>query len=185
MASAGGIPALIELLGTRSYPFSFPLLIMQHMSRAAPSILPKVLEWHSGHDVGWAEHGHQPRSGKVYICPPKCGMRMGLHGLELWTLPPASQSWLTCPDLLFQSVAELYQAGGVGIVLSGAAPVALKGLRAIRSRGGITIAQSACSASHLEMPSAAIDFAKVDLILSPKRIADALSAFDRAEASHE
>ena len=180
MASAGGIPALVELLRARSHPLSFPLFIMQHLSRDAPSILPQVLRWHSGCNVDWAEHGQQPRASRAYVCPPGHRMRIGSEGFELWKLPSASRSWLSCPDLLFQDVAARYQAGAVGMVLSGMLPVALEGLRAIRSQGGITIAQSKRSTSHFEMPSGAIDFAKVDLVLSPTRIADALFAFDNA-----
>ena len=178
MASAGGITALIELLRARGKPLSFPLFILQHLSRDAPTVLPEVLQWHSGYDVAWAEHGQQPRADTAYVCPPGCGIRIERNGFDLWKLPAARRSWLSCPDLLFESVAALYQEGGVGVVLSGMIPVALKGLRAIRSQGGITIAQSERSASYFEMPSAAIDFGKVDLVLSPTRIADALSAFD-------
>jgi chemotaxis response regulator CheB len=178
VASAGGIAALVELLRASIYPSSFPLFILQHMAPDAPSVLPKILRWQSGHDVDWAEHGQQPDAGRVYVCPPGCGMRIGAQGLELWRLPPAHRSWLDCPDMLFESVAARYQAGGVGIVLSGMIPVALDGLRAIRLQGGVTMAQSERTTSHFQMPSAAIDFAKVDLVLSPKRIADALFAFD-------
>jgi chemotaxis response regulator CheB len=169
---------LIELLRARNHPFSFPLFILQHLSPSAPSILPQVLRWHSGYDVDWAEHGQQPHANRAYVCPPGCGMRIGSNGFELWKLPRASRSWLGCPDLLLQSVAALYQTGAVGIILSGMLPVALEGLRSIRSQGGIVIAQSERSTSHFQMPSAAIDFAKVDLVLSPTRIADALFAFD-------
>ena len=178
-ASAGGIPALIEMLRALERPFSFPLIVTLHLPRDARSLLPQTFRWHTGHAVEWAERGRRPRAGTVYLCPPGQGMRVSKAGFELWPLAPSSTSWLPCPDMLFESVAETYKSGAVGIVLSGMMAVALNGLRAIRAQGGITIAQSPASASHGEMPSAAIDFGKVDFALPPRLIAEALSILDR------
>lgn len=178
-ASAGGIPALITMLRAHERPFSFPLMVVQHLPSDAETLLPRVLRWHSRHDVEWAEHGQRPEPGIVYICPPANSMRVSKAGFELVPLVLSSSSWLPCPDLLFESVAETYKSGAVGIVLSGALPVALKGLHAIRAQGGITIAQSQGSASHGEMPGAAVDFGKADIALPPARIAEALATLDQ------
>jgi chemotaxis response regulator CheB len=178
-ASAGGIPALIAMLRAQQQPFSFPLFVVQHLPHGAASFLPRILRWHSRHEVEWAEHGRRPEAGIVYLCPPGQSMRVSRAGFELLPLALSSSSWLACPDLLFESVAETYKSGAVGIVLSGMMPVALAGLRAIRAQGGITIAQSQSSAIHDEMPSAAIDFGKADIALPPALIAEALAALDQ------
>jgi chemotaxis response regulator CheB len=174
-ASAGGIPALTEILHALDRPVSFPLFLVQHLARDNASLLPQALRWRSQHPVEWAEQGRRPRAGTVYVCPPGHGMQVRKAGFELFALPAPSASWLGCPDLFFESVAQTYRDGAVGIVLSGMLPVALDGLRAIRAQGGLTIAQSQGSATHFEMPSAAIDFGKADIVLPPTLIAEALS----------
>lgn len=178
-ASAGGIPALIAMLRAHDRPFSFPLFVTLHLPRDRASLLPRVLRWHSHHEVEWAEHGRRPAAGTVHLCPPGYGMRVGKAGFELSPLPALSTSWLACPDSLFESVAETYKSGAVGIVLSGMMAVAVNGLRAIRAEGGLTIAQSQGSSSHGEMPGAAVDFGKADIALPPARIAEALATLDR------
>jgi chemotaxis response regulator CheB len=178
-ASAGGIPALIEMLRAHARPFSFPIFVVQHLPRAEASLFPRVLRWHSRHAVEWATHGQRPEAGIVYLCPPTHCLRVSPAGFELVPLESSSASWLRCPDLLFESVADTYKSGAVGIVLSGTMAVALDGLRAIRARGGITIAQSPDSASHGEMPGAAVDFGKADIVLPPALIAEALATLDQ------
>ena len=178
-ASAGGIPALIAMLRAHERPFSFPLFVVQHLPHDAATILPRVLCWHSQHAIEWAEHGRRPKPGVIYICPPAKSMRVSKAGLELLPLALSSSSWLPCPDLLFESVAETYKSGAVGIVLSGMLTVAVEGLHAIRAQGGITIAQSQGSALHGEMPGAAVDLGKADIALPPALIAEALATLDQ------
>jgi two-component system CheB/CheR fusion protein len=178
-ASAGGIPALIAMLRAQARPFSFPIFVTQHLPREEAGVLPRVLRWHTRHAVEWAMPGQRPEAGVVYLCPPTRAMRVNALGLELLPLPVGSTSWLACPDMLFESVAKTYQSGAVGIVLSGTMAVALDGLHAIRAAGGLTIAQSQFSASHGEMPGAAVDFGKADIALPPALIAEALATLDQ------
>lgn len=167
------------MLRAHERPFSFPFFVVQHLPHNATNHLPRILGWHSQHAIEWAEHGRQPEPGIVYLCPPACSMRVSKAGFELLPLALPSSSWLPCPDLLFESVAETYKSGAVGIVLSGMLAVAFEGLRAIRAQGGIIIAQSQGSATHGEMPGAAVDFGKADIALPPALIAEALATLDQ------
>lgn len=58
---------------------------------------------------------------------------------------------------------------------------------AIKARGGLTIAQSQGSSFCFEMPCGAIDLGKVEIVLPPARIAEALAvlATSAAELMHE
>jgi chemotaxis response regulator CheB len=139
-----------------------------------------LLAWHSGHRIAWAADEAAPQAGTVYVCPARHDMRVD-RAISIRPLDRHASVWLPCPDLLFASVASAYGAGSVGIVLSGMLPVALDGLRAIRAQGGLAMVQSQKSSPFFDMPSAAIDFAKADIVLSPARIAEALVV---AEARH-
>ncbi len=174
IASAGGIPALLDLLPALPPSIPFPIIIAQHLPAALPSNLPAILAYRVALPVKWAEAGERPRAGTVYLSPPGCEVAVRQDGFAITPLPPFSSGWLACPDILLRSLAERYGAGAVGIVLSGMLAAGIAGLRAIRDRGGVIMAQTVGSASFFDMPVGAIDLGKAELVLSPTRMAEAL-----------
>jgi chemotaxis response regulator CheB len=94
--------------------------------------------------------------------------------LGLTALPAASASWLGTCDQLINSVAAVYGPRSIAIVLSGMMAAGICGLRTIRAHGGITMAQNDASSAYFDMPCAAIDFGKADIVLPPSRLAGAL-----------
>ncbi len=172
VASAGGIPALTELLQELPAEFPLPILIAQHLPRRASS-LAAILSWRSALKVCWAENGALPQSGQVYVAPPGSSVTLTELGFALTPLPPHSSAWLPSADRMLHSMAERFGARTIAIVLSGMLPAGVNGVRAVRATGGITMAQNA-KAVAFEMPSAAIDFGKAEIIGSPARIAAAL-----------
>ena len=78
-------------------------------------------------------------------------------------------------DRFFASIAEEHGSGAVGVVLSGTASDGTRGLNAIKEKGGITIAQEERTARYSSMPSSAISSGNVDLILTPRGIAQELA----------
>ena len=149
------------------------MFITQHLSRA-PSLLPKILARHSTLMVGWAADGEQPESGHVYLAPPGTSLTVGANRLTLTALPPTSRSWLGTCDKLINSVAAAYGPRSIAVVLSGMMPAGIHGLRSVRAQGGITMAQNDASSAYFDMPCAAIDFGKADIVLPPSRLAGAL-----------
>jgi chemotaxis response regulator CheB len=153
--------------------FGLPVFVAQHLRRGR-SPLADILAWHSALAIGWAAEGEQPTSGHVYLAPPGTSLTIGANGLALTALPPISASWLGTCDQLIDSVAAAYGPRSIAIVLSGMMPAGIRGLRAVRARGGITMAQNDASSAYFDMPCAAIDFGKADIILPPSRLAGAL-----------
>ena len=173
VASAGGISALIELLAVLGHGFALPIIIGQHL--APTSILPRILAWHCGVCAKWAEAGEMPESENVYIAPPGHGVHVGHDGFDVFPLSQNPRGWLCSPDILLQSLAVRYEASAIGVVLSGSIACGIDGLRAIQAKGGLTFAQNKKSSIHFVMPQAAVDLGKADIILSPRRIAQALN----------
>jgi chemotaxis response regulator CheB len=173
IASAGGIAALIELLTRLPRDFALPLFVAQHAGRG-PSFLVDIFARHAALAVSWAAEGEQPTGGHVYLAPPGTSLTIGASGFVLSALPAASASWLSTCDRLIDSVAAAYGARSIAVVLSGMMAAGIHGLRAVRAQGGITMAQNDASSAYFDMPCAAIDFGKADIILSPSRLAGAL-----------
>lgn len=68
--SAGGIPALIGLLSALPADFPIPILAVQHLPAALPSILPAILGWRTKLRVKWAADGEVIAPGTVHVAPP-------------------------------------------------------------------------------------------------------------------
>jgi two-component system chemotaxis response regulator CheB len=165
---------LISLLRALPDTFPLPIFVAQHLAPHT-SFLDRVLAWHSRLNISWAGDAGQPHGGCVYLVPPGKRLAVTASGFELSLLPPLSSSWLQCGDHLIDSLVRVYGARSIGIVLSGMLPAGVKGLRAIKACGGYIMAQDRISADYFEMPSAAIDFGKADIIMAPERMALALS----------
>jgi two-component system, chemotaxis family, protein-glutamate methylesterase/glutaminase len=174
VASAGGIPALVSLLGSLPYTFPLPIFVAQHLARG-PSGLDIILGRYCPLSVTWAVHGNQPRKGQVYLVPPGMRLSIAAAGFHVSRLAPSSSSWLASGDHLISSVAVLYGARSIGIVLSGTMQAGIEGLRAVKACGGFAIAQDRTSSEWFEMPSAAIDLAKAEIVMPPQRMASMLN----------
>jgi len=57
------------------------------------------------------------------------------------------------------------------MVLSGSMAAGIEGFRQVNIVGGVTMAQSQSTSEMFEMPSAAIDFGKAEIVASPKMMA--------------
>ena len=72
---------------------------------------------------------------------------------------------------MFQSVAEVFAATAIGVLLSGANADGAAGLKKIREAGGYTLAQDPGSAEIPFMPQSAIDQDAVSEIVTAERLA--------------
>jgi len=80
-------------------------------------------------------------------------------------------------DVLFESAAMTWSSAVIGAILTGASPDGARGIRLIRDRGGMTIAQDPASAEHPVMPRAAIESGGVEQVLSLDGIGQLLASY--------
>ena len=83
-----------------------------------------------------------------------------------------------CPsiDVLFESAADVYGKGLLGIILTGWNQDGADGLQAVHRAGGLTIVQNPDTAEAPVMPQAALARTAVDYILNLEEIAALLAA---------
>jgi two-component system, chemotaxis family, protein-glutamate methylesterase/glutaminase len=169
-ASAGGFPALIELL--QALACDAPaVLVVQHLDPNRKSFLASLLAHKTARDVKQANHGDPIVPGIIYVCPPDQHMLVAATGIEL------SHSELVhfsrpSIDLLFESVAGRFGNRAMGVILSGSNSDGAFGIRAIREAGGTTLAQSPASAEFRTMPKAAIDTGCIDFVVPLDKLGD-------------
>ena len=98
--------------------------------------------------------------GHVYIAPPD--YHLLLEDENTFSLDASEKIYFSRPsiDVTFESVAEVFGAAVIGILLSGANADGAIGLSKIQQAGGFTIVQDPESAEVDYMPRQAIDKAK-------------------------
>jgi two-component system chemotaxis response regulator CheB len=173
-ASTGGPGALTELLRALPPGFAPPVLCVQHIAASEPFAVA-FSDWlagQTGRDVAYAKDGTHVRSarGKVVLAPPDRHMEVRDGVLRLNNGPPR---WSCRPsvDVLFESIAAEYGAGGTGVLLTGMGRDGADGLLRMRARGAVTFAQDEASCVVYGMPREAALLGAAAYILPPLRIA--------------
>src|SRR6185436_3071060 len=106
----------------------------------------------------------------IYVIPPNDNLRLANGVLKV---SPRSEARQHLPsDLFFQSLAYEKKDEAIGVVLSGIASDGTMGLKAIKSESGLTFAQDPNTAQYDGMPRSAILSGAVDIVESPKGIAE-------------
>lgn len=174
--SAGGVLALSEFVSCLPANLPAPIVVVQHLPKDHRSLLREVLQRRTTLEVKWAQDGAPLRGGTVTLTRPDRYTQVSV-GPCLTLSARIPDLGLRCPaDVLFRSVAESFGAGAIGIVMTGCLADGASGSRAIRSAGGRVFAQDPDCCQHSDMPIAAMQTGGVDLFLSVRALAAAVTA---------
>ena len=176
-ASAGGLEALVELLGALPST-GMAFVVVQHLDPTHESLLPEILAKKTAMTVSPATTGEAVKPDHVYVIPPDALLTMHGGVIEAKRRTSAPERPFAV-DLLFSSLAVAYGEDAIGVVLSGGDADGSRGLREIKNAGGFTFAQLPESARFPTMPRHAIETGCVDLVLRPKEIAGELGRLSR------
>lgn len=104
----------------------------------------------------------------VYLVPPRRGAR-AIDGTLLLTDGAAGNGGMVI-DLFLRSLADTHGAHAAAVLLSGPGGDGTIGIKRIKERGGLTIAQDPDEAAQDRMPRAAIGTGMVDWILPAREM---------------
>lgn len=164
-ASAGGLYALQDTLSSLSDDLPATVLIVQHVSAKAPSLMPVILSRSCDLTVAHAVEGARLFLGHVFVAPPGRHLAVLDDRIHLSDAPPVRHSKPSA-DVLFESAARIYGRHVVSVVLSGSDHDGANGSRAVRDAGGLVMAQHPGSAQFPAMPESAIATGSVDLVVA-------------------
>lgn len=172
-ASTGGPKAVLEILS--KLPSNLPacFLIVQHMPKGFTTSFANRLNLKSSLKVAEAKEGATLSQGVAYVAPGDYHMLVNgstvdiVKGLKLHGVRPAI-------DFTMESAAIKYGENTIGILLTGMGMDGAAGLKAIKERGGVTIAQDEETSLVFGMPKAAIKLGCVDEVLPLHKIPDRL-----------
>lgn len=164
-ASAGGTAALQKILPSLPAKFPLPIIIAQHLHPLQEGAAIIHYAGGSALIVKDADEKESIRAGFVYFAPPN--YHLLIEDDHTFSLSVDAKVHFTRPsvDVLFESAADAYGAGLIGIILSGANQDGAAGLRYIKQRGGLTVVQSPQDAEVNYMPNYSIEAADPDYIL--------------------
>ena len=172
--STGGPAVLAAILGALPADFQLGLLIVQHISEGFMAGLVEWLSQQMRLPVRLAREGDKVQPGLALMAPE------GLHLM----VQPGDRAHLRralpvgghrpSADVLLRSVADVYGAAAVGVLLTGMGQDGAEGLRAVRSAGGYTMVQDEESCAIFGMPKAAIELGAAQDVLPPAGIVERL-----------
>jgi two-component system chemotaxis response regulator CheB len=127
-------------------------------------------------------HDKEPlRPGTVFVAPPDYHLLVETGHLALST-EDVVQFARPSIDVLFESAADAYGAGTVGVLLTGVNQDGAAGLARIAAAGGHTIAQDPKTAERPEMPAAAIKRGAAKRVLELDQIGRFLAKLEPVHA---
>jgi two-component system, chemotaxis family, protein-glutamate methylesterase/glutaminase len=165
-ASAGGVDVLSVLLSSLPASCRASFIIVLHIPRERPSLLPDVFGARCALPVREAEDKEPVQPGTVYFAPPD--YHLLLDRGPAFALSSDEPVHFSRPsiDVLFDSAADIYGERLLGLILTGANQDGAEGLAAIGRAGGRTVVQEPAGAAVPFLPEAALQAGPVDFVLS-------------------
>jgi len=162
-ASAGGLDPLEQFLAHVPVPSGLAYIVVQHLDPTHKAMLTELLQRATSMPVREVTASMPLEPDSVYVIPPNT--ELTVKGGLLRLGEPSERRGMRLPiDVLFCSLAGDQGARAIGVVLSGMGSDGTLGLQAIKSQGGLTLAQDPLTAQFESMPKSAIAAGAADVI---------------------
>nr|WP_321497691.1 chemotaxis protein CheB [uncultured Methanolobus sp.] len=175
-ASAGGLEAIEELFESMPPNTGMSFVIIQHLSPDYKSLMVELLSKRTRMEVLRAEENMLVEPDKIYLIPPRNNLTI-YHGKLLLSEHRSSRIPNFPIDIFLESLAEDQGGKAIGIILSGTGSDGMRGIKAIKEKGGMAMVQKEDSAKFDGMPKSAISTGIVDYILTTREMPEQLISF--------
>ena len=173
-ASTGGIHALSQVLREIPVAFTTPIIITQHLPGSFMPYFAAQVAVLAGRPCDVATDRMRLRAGRVVIAPGDAHLRLaslgdGTAAVRL-THEPARSGCMPSVDPMFDSLAAVYGARALAIVLSGMGRDGSIGAQRIIDAGGAVVVQNRESSVVWGMPGTIASAGAASAILPPDEI---------------
>jgi two-component system CheB/CheR fusion protein len=160
-ASAGGVEALIQLFKVLPADTGCAFVVIVHLAAQRESVMAELIARATTMPVAQVQASCEPQANHVYVIPPgqylaMSGGRLQVQAITRW--PPKPM----VVDRFMISLAADQRERAIGIVLTGTDGDGSLGVKAIKSEGGMTMAQQVSQAAYPSMPSSAVATGFID-----------------------
>jgi two-component system chemotaxis response regulator CheB len=165
-ASAGGVSALLTVLGGLPAAYSWPIVVVLHLPEQRHSGLAEVFQGRLAMRVKEAENKEPLSAGTVYFAAP--GYHLSIETDRSFSLSLEGRVNYARPsiDVLFESAADAYGAALIAVLLTGANEDGAQGMQRVSQMGGLTVVQNPAEAFISIMPEAALCLCRPTHVLS-------------------
>jgi len=164
-ASWGGLQAVGRVLSDLPADVEVPIVVAQHRHPdSLEGTLAQLLQAQIGRPVLDVEDKLRIEPRHVYVAPPDYHVLIEPTSFAL-SVDERVRFARPSIDVLFESAADAYGAGVIGIILTGANDDGARGLARIKRQGGVALVQDPAEAARRAMPDAAIAATVADAIL--------------------
>jgi two-component system chemotaxis response regulator CheB len=165
-ASTGGPATVMRLAPGFTRDFPAAVILVQHMPAAFTTQYAAQLAEFTGARVKEAENNETLTPGTFYICPGGQHLRvMNTGRIQLDGNSGRINGYLPSIDVAMESVAAFAGALSIGVILTGMGNDGAAGASAIKSAGGMVLAQDEATSVIFGMPSEAIKVGAVSQVL--------------------
>jgi two-component system chemotaxis response regulator CheB len=173
-ASTGGPPALQHILTSFPQNFPVPVVIAQHMPKLFTQSFAQRLNSLSQIEVKEAEDKEPLRPGVALISPGDVHMGLKKNGKDVTVDLTKDAQYVYRPsvDHLMLSTAHIYDSSAIGVILTGMGNDGLVGLKELKRRNGLVIAQDEETCVVFGMPKAVINSNIADIVLPIEKISE-------------
>lgn len=175
--STGGPNALQYVFSHLPEDFAGCLLVVQHMPEGFTEMLARRLNELSPLEVKEAQSGDLLFAGRALICPGNRHMkvrRLPQGDVAILSDQPKVNGHRPSADVLFHSMAAEFGRDAAAVIMTGMGEDGVEGIGAIKSAGGLTLAQTVESCVVSSMPRTAIDRGFVGKIASLEELPNVL-----------
>jgi two-component system chemotaxis response regulator CheB len=173
-ASTGGPPALQHILTSFPQDFPVPVVIAQHMPKLFTQSFAQRLNSLSQIEIKEAEDREPLRPGVALIAPGDVHMGLKKNGKDVTVEFVKDTKYIYRPsvDLLMLSTAQIYDSSAIGVILTGMGNDGLVGLKELKRKNGLVIAQDEETCVVYGMPKAVVNANIADAVLPIDKISE-------------
>lgn len=164
-ASAGGITAIKNLIGSLKDDFKGTIFIVLHVPPYSETQLPQILSNVGPLKAVLAKNGEEFQSGMIYVAPNDHHMLLEEGKISVQKGPKENR-FRPSIDALFRSAAYVYGSRVIGVILSGLLDDGVSGLWTIKQQGGLVLIQTPDDAEQPQLPINVLDYVEPDYKLS-------------------
>jgi two-component system CheB/CheR fusion protein len=178
--AAGGVEAVGAFLEATPGDTGMAFVVVLSLPESEEGTLAQVLQRSTRMRVVPVAGRERIAPDTVYVIPPGKALRTRGEHIELAALPPG-QGRHVAVDFFFRTLADTHGPHAIAVVLSGADGDGTIGVKRIKERGGLTIAQEPQEALQSGMARSAIATGMVDWVLPVREIGARIHAYCRIE----
>lgn len=174
-ASTGGPAVLRAILEKFPEDFPVPILIVQHIFPGFIEGFAESLALSCKLPASVPQNGEELKAGHIYLAPDGAHMGVGAGGRVMLGYEPQENGMRPSISYLFRTVANAFGVKAAGVLLTGMGSDGAGGLKYMRERGAVTIAQDEASCVVFGMPGEAVRLEAAVHVFSPEQIASFLA----------